>query len=469
MSTAARLDSSGSWVSGWSTLEYVATADTARVSSRAYGAADWARCCALMIRDAAMSSIARVIFFIDSVDLIRARYSRTERAMASAPLLLDDLLLLDVLVLEGDVLFLAGLDALTVGSLELVEEGVVGRRELVLGGVLELQALADAGEDALMAATQVVEELVLEAQDVVEPTRGARPQRDRHLLDRVRRVLRLLEQGHQALTAVELLARGGVEVGGEHREGLHGAELRQVDLERAGDGLHRLRHRRAAHSRDRDTHVDGGALVGREQVGLQEDLAVGDRDDVGRDERRDVVGLGLDDRQTRHRALAHVVGELRAALEEPAVQVEHVAGVGLTARRTTQQQRHGAVGLGLLGQVVEHDEDVLALVHPVLADGRAGVRREVLEARRVGRGRGHDGGVLERAGLLEGATHGGDGRALLADRDVDAAHLLVRVAGLPVLLLVDDRVDGDRGLAGRAVTDDQLALAAADGRQGVDR
>ena len=87
----------------------------------------------------------------------------------------------------------------------------------------------------------------------------------------------------------------------------------------------------------------------------------------------------------------------------------------------------------------------------------------------VGRGRGHDGGVLERAGLLEGATHGGDGRALLADRDVDAAHLLVRVAGLPVGLLVDDRVDGDRGLAGRAVTDDQLALAAADGRQGVDR
>ncbi len=79
--TAARFGSSSSFVSGWSTLEYVATADTARVSSRAYGAAAWARCCALMIRDAAMSSMARVIFFIDSVDLIRARYSRTERAI----------------------------------------------------------------------------------------------------------------------------------------------------------------------------------------------------------------------------------------------------------------------------------------------------------------------------------------------------------------------------------------------------
>ena len=94
--TAARLGSSGSVVIGWSTLEYVASADTARVSSRAYGAAAWARCCALMIRDAAMSSMARVIFFIDSVDLIRARYSRSDTAMCtSAPLLLDDLLLLD--------------------------------------------------------------------------------------------------------------------------------------------------------------------------------------------------------------------------------------------------------------------------------------------------------------------------------------------------------------------------------------
>src|SRR3954466_5350481 len=111
--TAARLGSSTSLVNGWSTLEKVATAETARVSSRAYGAAACARCCALMIRDAAMSSMARVIFFIDSVDLIRARYSRSDRAISdqpreraarqswgwsrpSASLLLDDLLLLEL-------------------------------------------------------------------------------------------------------------------------------------------------------------------------------------------------------------------------------------------------------------------------------------------------------------------------------------------------------------------------------------
>ena len=72
-----------SLVSGWLTLENVATAETARVSSRAYGADAWARCCALMIREAAMSSMARVIFFIDVTDLVRARSSRTEVAMVS--------------------------------------------------------------------------------------------------------------------------------------------------------------------------------------------------------------------------------------------------------------------------------------------------------------------------------------------------------------------------------------------------
>ena len=65
---AARVGFSGSTVSGCSTLENVATADTARVSSRAYGAADWARCCALMMREAAISSIARVTFLMVDTD-----------------------------------------------------------------------------------------------------------------------------------------------------------------------------------------------------------------------------------------------------------------------------------------------------------------------------------------------------------------------------------------------------------------
>src|SRR3954453_20118871 len=133
---AALVGFSGSVVSGWSTSEYVASAETARVSSRAYGAACCARCCALMMRDAAMSSMARVIFFIDSVDLIRARYSRSDRAISdqpreraarqswgwsrsSASLLLDDLLLLELVVLHGLLLVAARVDRPALRGLEL--------------------------------------------------------------------------------------------------------------------------------------------------------------------------------------------------------------------------------------------------------------------------------------------------------------------------------------------------------------
>jgi hypothetical protein len=49
---------------------------------------------------------------------------------------------------------------------------------------------------------------------------------------------------------------------------------------------------------------------------------------------------------------------------------------------------------------------------------------------------------------------------LLAHGHVDADDVLA--------LLVDDRVDRNGGLAGLAVADDELALAAADGDHGVD-
>src|SRR5664279_1703109 len=89
-----------------------------------------------------------------------------------------------------------------------------------------------------------------------------------------------------------------------------------------GDLLHRLGLGRRAHPADGDTDVEGRALARVEQVGLEEDLAVRDRDDVGRDVRRDVAGLGLDDGQSGEGATAELVGQLGGALEEAAVQVE---------------------------------------------------------------------------------------------------------------------------------------------------
>jgi hypothetical protein len=104
---------------------------------------------------------------------------------------------------------------------------------------------------------------------------------------------------------------------------------------------------------------------------------------------------------------------------------------------------------------------VAASEHEVLAHRGARERRHPLDRRGLRRGRGDDDRVLHRPGFLQPLVDLGHGRRLLADRDVDADHVLAA--------LVEDRVDENRGLARRAVADDQLALPAADVRHRVDR
>src|SRR6185312_1396814 len=85
-----------------------------------------------------------------------------------------------------------------------------------------------------------------------------------------------------------------------------------------------------------------------------------------------------------------------------------------------------------------------------------------------GSGRGDDDRVFERAALFEHLHELRDGRTLLADSHVDAEQLLGIRAAVVDGLLVQDGVENDRGLAGLTVTDDQLALAAADRYQRID-
>ena len=166
--------------------------------------------------------------------------------------------------------------------------------------------------------------------------------------------------------------RRGVEVRRERGERFELAVLREVEAQTAGDRAHRLHLRRATDAGHRDTDVDRGTNAGEEQVGLEEDLAVGDRDDVRRDVGRHVAGLRLDDRQRGERAAgledrlavddARVFAQLRRALEQARVEIEHVAGERFAARRTTQHERQLAIRGGLLGQVVVHAQRRLALV-----------------------------------------------------------------------------------------------------------
>ena len=151
------------------------------------------------------------------------------------------------------------------------------------------------------------------------------------------------------------------------------------------------------------------------------------------------------------------------------MEIEHVARIGLASRRTAKQERHLAIGHGLLGQIVIGDERVHAVVAEIFAHGAAGEGREILHRRGVRGGGGDHDRVGERAVVLEHLDELGDGRALLADGDVDAIELGLLVVERVDRFLVEDGIEDDGGLAGLAVADDELALAAADGDQRVDR
>ncbi|EAV43677.1 hypothetical protein SIAM614_03331 [Stappia aggregata IAM 12614] len=251
-------------------------------------------------------------------------------------------------------------------------------------------------------------------------------------------------------------------------KGRHFAVLSQFTLNRAGNLFHRLDLSGRAHAGHRQTNVHGRADTLVEQVRFQEDLTVGDRDHVGRNERGHVVALGFDDRQSGQRALAMVVVQLRRTFQQTGVQVENVARESFTSRRTTEQQGHLTVGHGLLGQIVIADHGVHGVVTEELAHRAAGERCQVLQRSSVGSGRGDNDGVIQRAGIFQGLHELGNGGALLADCNVDAIQLGVFIVGSVQRLLVQEGVENDRGFTGLTVTDDQLALTAANRDQGVD-
>jgi hypothetical protein len=134
--------------------------------------------------------------------------------------------------------------------------------------------------------------------------------------------------------------------------------------------------------------------------------------------------------------------------------------VGLATGRAAQNQRHLAIGPGVFGEVVVDHERIAALIHELFSNRAAGVGSKILHRGGVG-GRGdHDDGVIHGAVALERVHNLGDLAGALADGHVDADHVLP--------FLVDDCVEADGGFARLAVADDQLALATADRKHGVD-
>lgn len=77
---------------------------------------------------------------------------------------------------------------------------------------------------------------------------------------------------------------------------------------------------------------------------------------VGRNVRRDITALSLDNREGSQGSTAKLVAHLCSTLKETGVQVEDITRVCLTTGGTTEQEGHLTVCNCLLGQVIVDNE-----------------------------------------------------------------------------------------------------------------
>lgn len=126
--------------------------------------------------------------------------------------------------------------------------------------------------------------------------------------------------------------------------------------------LHGLELGSGTDTRHGQTDVDGRSDTLVEQLRLQEDLTVGNGNDVGGNVGGHITTLGLNDGQGSQGATTVLVVHLGGTLEQTRVEVENVTGVSLTSGGTTEQQRHLTVSDGLLGKIVEDEQGMASII-----------------------------------------------------------------------------------------------------------
>jgi len=212
----------------------------------------------------------------------------------------------------------------------------------------------------------------------------------------------LLEELGELLSSVELLLGGGIKIGTELGEGGDFSVLGKLELERTSDLLHGLHLGGGSDSGDGETDVNCGSDTLEEELGFEEDLSVGNGDNVGGNVSRYITSLGLNDGEGGKRTTTEVLVHLGGTLEETRMEIENITGVSFTTRGTSQKEGHLSVSNSLLGQIVIDDESVHTVVTEVFSEGASGVRGNELEGSGLGSGGGNNDRVAECTSVVEG-------------------------------------------------------------------
>ncbi|MPN51933.1 hypothetical protein SDC9_199584 [bioreactor metagenome] len=113
--------------------------------------------------------------------------------------------------------------------------------------------------------------------------------------------MRLLEDFLQTLTAVQLTQGGLIQIGAHLGESSQVTIGGHIQTQAACHLFHGFYLSGTTHARNGDTHVDGWAYTGIEEIVFQVDLTIRNGNNVGRNVGRDIAEQSFDDRQCSER------------------------------------------------------------------------------------------------------------------------------------------------------------------------
>jgi len=182
-------------------------------------------------------------------------------------------------------------------------------------------------------------------------------------------VLLLLKELSEFLTSVKKLLSSGIKIGTELGEGSDFSVLGKLELHGTGNLLHGLDLGGGTDSRYGKTDVNCWSDTLIEELSLQEDLSISDRNNVCWDISRYITSLGLDNWEGGQGTVSVVLVHLSGSFKETGVKIEDITWIGLSAWWSSQKKRHLSVSDGLLGKIVIDDKSVLGVISEVFSNG----------------------------------------------------------------------------------------------------
>lgn len=199
--------------------------------------------------------------------------------------------------------------------------------ELLFQFLGQLSLPLDSLESLILVRLEVSQQISLPLENLVDgdsikETVDTSEDEWNHLLDSHRVILLLLQELGQTLTTSKSLLSGSIQVRTELSEGSNFTVLSQEELEGTSDLLHGLELCRGSNTGDRETDVDSGTNTLVEQLCFQENLAISDGDDIGRNVGRHITTLGFNNRKGSERTTLVLVIQLSRTLKKTGVKIE---------------------------------------------------------------------------------------------------------------------------------------------------